>query len=65
MHHGARIPAVTRGSCCAAESVVMRAEPAFWSVLIGTFKVKALQAAREYALTCTAATRTRIPDTGH
>lgn len=43
----------------------MRAEPAFWSVLIGTFKVKALQAAREYALTCTAATRTRIPDTGH
>jgi hypothetical protein len=35
---------------------VIRAELAFWNVLIGTFKVKALQTARKPTLTCTAAT---------
>src|ERR1700730_7566575 len=53
---GLQIMAVTRGIRCAAESVVICAEPAFLSVLIGTAKVKALQTARERALTCTAAT---------
>src|SRR6185437_16073097 len=50
--------AVRIGRRCAAESVVMRTELGFWSVLVGTVgvtgiaKVKALQTCLKQALTC-------------
>jgi len=42
----------TRGIRFAAESAVVRAELVFWSVLVGTDKVKALQTCLKQALTC-------------